>query len=150
MTRSTSMTLNQSPLEKSRRTKLNQPQYFCKSLFALGVVFVFHDDTSTNTFHTKEFIQHASQLQKLIFSHFAIIEHRMRKLLKSCSVAIRNYLRQAITQTQQVGKIASIFQGSTFNIRLLEYSIQTDNDVSKSARDFQRFIISFFHAPRLE
>lgn len=70
---------------------------------------MFHEDTSRDCSRSsKDFLQQASQLQKLIFSHFAIIEHRMRRLLKACNIAIRNYLRQAINQTQQIGKISSV------------------------------------------
>jgi hypothetical protein len=96
-----------SPKKKKRKKKRlsTQPQvqYLCKSLFALGVVFIFHDDEDS-----KDFLQQASQLQKLIFSHFAIIELRMRRLLKACSAAIKSYLRQAIHQTQQIGKLSSV------------------------------------------
>jgi hypothetical protein len=145
------------PIARKRKKKAYSElgQYMCKSVFALGVVIIFHEAATqtqgVDAMKAKnEFAQISGQLQKLLFSHFAIIEHRMRKLLKVCSNAIRNRLREAVDQAKDCDQLSKIFHGFTFNVRLIEHALQADQEVCDSAKDFQRFILSFIHSPRLE
>jgi len=91
-----------------------------------------------------------NQLHKLIFSNFEIFELRFRKLMKNCTVSIRNSLRQAIIQVHETGNLKKTFHGVTFNIKLLPQALQADMEVLKASKDLFRFVHSFFAAPRLE
>jgi hypothetical protein len=122
-------------------------------------VFTFHEDslasatpnsTMEQTERTKQFQHQASILQRLIFSHFPVIEVRIRKIMRASTSAIRNSLRQAVQKAYETGQISKLFHGFTFNIRLGDNLLQNDTDMLRITKDFFKFIHRFFYSPRLE
>ncbi|EFC41977.1 predicted protein [Naegleria gruberi] len=132
--------------KKDRKKKLHKDQdisFMCKSSFGIAVLLVFHDCGED-----KDELQNPSQLQRLIFSHFPIFEHKLRKLLNSCKNSIQNYLKKKVDEARESDKLDEIFSGFTFNIKSFHGCLQDSEEISNASIDFNKFIISFLHAPR--
>lgn len=132
--------------------RMNQTVYTCKSSFGMSIIFTLYDDAvllqqQANAQDKKS--QQVSELQKLLFEQFSVIELRLRKLLKACMIAIRNHLKQGILQAQENGQISKIFHGFTFNLRLGNNLLQADQEVIRYSKEFFKFVRSFFYSPRL-
>ncbi|KAG2387285.1 hypothetical protein C9374_001617 [Naegleria lovaniensis] len=129
--------------EKRKKVQKDQEVYMCKSSFGISVLLVFHDSGED-----KDDLQNPNQLQRLIFSHFPLFEHRLRKLLNTCKQALQKYLKKIVEDAKEAGRLEEMFSGFTFNIRSFHGCLQESEEISKASIDFHRFIISFLHAPR--
>lgn len=129
--------------EKKRKIQKDQEVYMCKSSFGISVLLVFHESGED-----KDDLQNPNQLQRLIFSHFPLFEHRLRKLLNSCKQALQKYLKKIVEDAKEAGRLEEMFSGFTFNVRSFHGCLQESEEISKASIDFHRFVISFLHAPR--
>lgn len=150
-------------LAKNHNQQHQQPYqynhtYMCKSMFALSFIIGFHDEQQqqqqhpnpANHDHQIGVQSQIVQLQKLLFSHFGVIELRIRRLMRYCTISIKNALRTAIQQAQEAGVLKKHFQGFSFTMKLEQQVLHSDLELQRASKDMFTFVHTFFSAPRLE